>query len=103
MLKALGFDSFITSGTVKSGASSDINNHVLCVVRLRADNLYLLDLGVGLPFPEPIPLHNLPYIHRATGYRMMYRKSVDEFYECVQLDGALGGGVYVSYFFDKVL
>lgn len=96
-MKSLGFDSFIISGTVKSGGSSDINNHVLCAVRIGSNELYLLDLGVGLPFPEPIPLHNLPYIHRAGGHRIMYRKSLNEFYECVQLDGALGGVEFVSF------
>lgn len=82
---------------MKSGDDAGLNNHVLCVVRLNSDDLYLLDLGVGLPFPEPIPLHNLPYIHRAVGNRLMYRKSVNEFYECVQLDGALVGAKFVSF------
>lgn len=95
LLKSLGFDTFIISGTIKN-----INNHVLCVVRLSSDELYLLDLGVGVPFPEPIPLHNLPYIFRAVGHRIMYRKSENEFYECVQLDGALIGAEFVSFPFD---
>lgn len=59
-----------------------------------------IDLGVGVPFPEPIPLHNLPYIHRAVGHRLMYRKSVNDLYECVQLDGSLRGVEYVSSFYD---
>ncbi len=72
LLQQLGFDSFIISGTVKGGDTDDTNNHVLCVVRLSSNELYLLDLGVGVPFPEPIPLHNLPYTHRAVGHRIMY-------------------------------
>lgn len=94
LLKTLGFDSFITSGAVNSGDSTSANNHVLCVVRLSPDELYLFDLGVGVPFPEPIPLHNLPYTHRAVGHRIMYRKSAGDLYECVQLDGTLMGEKY---------
>ncbi|XP_037025789.1 uncharacterized protein LOC119067116 [Bradysia coprophila] len=94
LLKSLGFDSSIISGTVHCGESTTTNNHVLVVVRLSPNELYLLDLGVGVPFPEPIPLHNLPYIHRAVGHRIMYRKSTNDFYECVQLDGTLMGEKY---------
>lgn len=93
LLHSLGYDSFIVSGTVGDG---DLNNHVLCVVRLSPSELYLLDLGVGLPFPEPIPLHNLPYVFPTVGHRIMYRKSLGEFYECVQLDGSLLGVEFVS-------
>lgn len=96
LLKSLGFDSFIISGAVLVEVSSASNNHVLCVVRLSADELYLFDLGVGIPFKEPIPLHNLPYTHRAVGHRIMYRKSDNDVYECVQLDGSLMGKKYVS-------
>lgn len=101
LLKTLGFDTFIISGTVKS-SDVGLNNHVLCVVRLNSDHLYLLDLGVGLPFPEPIPLHNLPYTYRAVGNRLVYRKSANDFYQCVQLDGALVGAKFVS-FIDKLI
>lgn len=96
LLKALGFDAFVVSGSVLSSISPD--NHVICVVRLNTQENYLLDLGVGLPFAEPVPLHNLPYINRAAGFRYLYRKSDKGLYECVQLDGALNSGAYVSYY-----
>lgn len=95
LLKALGFDAFIVSGMFK-GPGCLPDNHVMCVVRFSADELYLLDLGVTLPFAEPVPLHNLPYVNRAVGYRYLYRKSDFGTYERVQLDGALFGGEYVN-------
>lgn len=97
LLKALGFDAFIISGMFK-GPGCLPDNHVMCIVRLNVDELYLLDLGMTLPFAEPIPLHYLPYTNRSAGYRYLYRQSENGLYERVQLDGALFGEKYVNYF-----
>lgn len=96
LLNAIGFDAFIVAGTFK-GEGSMPDNHVICIVRLAIDELYLLDLGVTLPFAEPVPLHNLPYYRRAVGCRYSYRKTENERYERTQLDGALFGGKYVKF------
>lgn len=102
LLKSLGFDAFIVAGTFQ-GEGYLPNNHVLCIVRLNAEELYLLDLGVTLPFAEPVPLHNLPYVNQAVGCRYKYRKSENGLYERTQLDGALFGGEYVCFvlYFEK--
>lgn len=95
LLKSLGFDAFIVAGTFK-GQGYAPDNHVICIVRLNADELYLFDLGVTLPFAEPVPLHKLPYVNRAAGFRYSYRKVENGLYERTQLDGALFGGEYVN-------
>lgn len=97
LLKSLGFDAFIVAGTFHGGFSPD--NHVICIVRLSVDELYLIDLGATLPFAEPVPLHNLPYVNRAVGCRYSYKKAENGLYERTQLDGALFGGEYVKFFY----
>lgn len=102
LLKSLGFDTFITSGSF-TGPGYLPDNHVICIVRLNVDELYLLDLGVTLPFAEPVPLHNLPYFNQAVGCRYSYRRSENGMYERTQLDGALFGGEYVNILLLKAL
>lgn len=97
LLQSLGFDAFIVAGTYQ-GPGFLPDNHVICIVRLNADELYLLDLGVTLPFAEPVPLHNLPYVNRAVGCRYSYKKVENGLYARTQLDGALFGEEYVNYF-----
>lgn len=97
LLKAVGFDAFIVAGSfLAPGYLPD--NHVICIVRLTVDELYLLDLGVTLPFAEPVPLHNLPYVNRAAGCRYSYKKVENGRYQRTQLDGALFGAEYVKLF-----
>lgn len=97
LLKALGFNSYVVSGFVR-GADYVADNHVICVVEFSPEKRYLCDVGVGLPFAEPVPMHDLPYTQKSAGFRYRYRKvkNEDELYELVQLDGGLFGGAYVS-------
>lgn len=95
LLKALDFDAFIVASTVQ-GQGYAQDNHVLCIVRLTPDQLYLFDMGVTFPFAEPVPLHDLPHFNRAAGCRYCYKKAENGLYIRTQLDGALFGGDYVS-------
>lgn len=96
LLNALGFDAFVAAATFV-GQNFPPDNHVICIVRLNAEEQYLIDVGQALPFDEPVPLHNLPYVGRAAGYRYCYKKAENGLYVRTQLDGALFGGDYVSF------
>lgn len=94
LLKVLGFNSYLVSGFVH-GSRNRQDNHVLCVVEFSSDERYLMDLGVGLPFAEPVPLNKLPYTQMAAGFRYRYIKGDKGIYYRMQLDGALFGGEFV--------
>ncbi len=97
LLKALGFNSYVVSGFVR-GDDYLPDNHVICIVEFSPEEKYLCDVGVGLPFAEPVPMHDLPYTQTSAGFRYQYRKveNGDGLYERIQLDGGLFGGAYVS-------
>ncbi len=94
LLKVLGFNSYLVSGFVH-GSRNRQDNHVVCVVEFSLDEKYLMDLGVGLPFAEPVPLNELPYTQMAAGFRYRYIKGDKGIYYRMQLDGALFGGEFV--------
>jgi len=97
LLKTIGLKSYLISGYLH-GPRNLPDNHVMCVVEITEEEKYLFDLGVGLPFVEPVPLHKLPYTQIAGGYRYRYVKgSADNdkvLYYRMQLDGALFGGEF---------
>lgn len=97
LLKSLGFNSHLVSGFFH-GPGNKPDNHVICVVEFSPEEKYMLDLGQGLPFAEPVPMHELPYIAKAAGWRYGYKKAdnTTDLYHRVQLDGALYGTEYVS-------
>ncbi|ODN02905.1 putative arylamine N-acetyltransferase 2 [Orchesella cincta] len=95
LLQAIGFNSYTVSGFVH-GPRNTPDNHVICIVEFSPEEKYLLELGVALPFAEPVPMHKLPFTQTAAGFRYRYKKADDRegvFYR-VQLDGALFGGEF---------
>jgi len=96
LLQALGFNSYLISGLFH-GPRYMPDNHVICIVEFSSEEKYLLDLGIALPFAEPVPMHKLPYTQIAAGFRYRYKEADDKkgVYYRVQLDGALYGGEFV--------
>ncbi|CAL8073303.1 unnamed protein product [Orchesella dallaii] len=95
LLQAIGFNSYTVSGFVH-GPRNMPDNHVICIVEFSSEEKYLLELGVALPFAEPVPMHKLPYTQTAAGFRYRYKEADDKkgVYYRVQLDGALYGAEF---------
>jgi len=95
LLKALGLNAYAISSCVK-GPGLVADNHVICIVEFTPEKKYLLDLGVALPFAEPVPMHQLPYTKTAAGLRYQYKLAEEggKTYVRTQLDGELFGALY---------
>lgn len=71
LLKSVGYDTFLVGSTVSLLPIP--LNHPLCIARLDS-GLWLVDFGMGSVFPEPVPLHQLPFSFVAGGWTCEYRK-----------------------------
>ena len=75
LLESLGYDVFCVGG---SFVGAPPRTHIMTVVRISEEELYLLDIGCAQPIHEPIPLHKLPYSRNVAGCAYEYRQLTDD-------------------------
>jgi len=95
LLEVLGFDIFPVTISWASGLMP--GTHFGAVVQLSITESYLIDVGCGLPFWEPVPLHQLPYRRTAGGYPFEFRRSPEGLIQRFQIGGSYFHGKYVRF------
>ena len=106
VLDFLGFTTFALGATWNNAGRPGTH----CVVTVKndftdtaADNeMYLIDVGCGLPSWEPIPLHQLPFSRVSGGYPFEIRRTPEGLYQRVHLKGNFVKGDFVSHILEKL-
>jgi len=84
LVKSVGYDAFLVGSTVSLLPMP--LNHPLCVIRIES-GLWLVDMGMGSIFHEPIPLHQLPVSFNVGGHMCEYRKADGGVFQRVHIRG----------------
>ena len=94
LLQFLGYAVFAIAGTI----GVTIGSHIMLVVKMSEDEMYLIDVGCGNPTSQLVPLHLLPFRTIAAGsYYYEIRKISEGQYARYQVGGGLFFGDYVSF------
>ncbi|CAG7835008.1 unnamed protein product [Allacma fusca] len=84
LLQSIGFDTY--NAAAKFRRTLVEGSHVVCLVKIpppfsvdqETEDVYLVDVGCGVPILEPIRLKDLPYKGRAGGFDFSYELSPDD-------------------------